>query len=137
MPAFGSVINLGATLGYGTNNTGELYALGMLFQHLLLLKTTSLPYITIAYIFCDSKIAISAASSNKPKSNITLSKTVAAAFKSISALIRIELHWIRGHSRVGGNERVDRISKRYAQVEGNSTRVPFDPFFRTHTSTSN
>jgi len=41
-PSSGIVMDLGASLGHGTNNTGELYALGMLFTHLTHLKNNSL-----------------------------------------------------------------------------------------------
>jgi len=30
------------------------------------------------------------------------------------------MHWIKGHAMVGGNERVDKVSKRYANVAGNT-----------------
>ena len=134
IPANGSLIDLGASLGHGTNNTGELYALGMLFKHLTHLKLYILPSLTVAYVFSDSKIAIAAATSKKPRSNVALSTAISQAFTELSRLIKVDLHWIRGHSRIGGNERVDRISKRYAQIDSNFLRVPLDLALRAHVS---
>jgi hypothetical protein len=65
MPASDSVIDLGASLGHGTNNTGELYALGMLLTHLTHLKKTSCPSLAVAHIFSDSKLALAAAVATK------------------------------------------------------------------------
>ncbi len=49
----------------------------------------------------------------------------------------MELHWIRGHSRIGGNERVDRISKRYASIANNSERIPIDHTLGAHITRTN
>ena len=42
----------------------------------------------------------------------------------------VDMRWIRGHSRIGGNERVDRISKRYAS--NNSARFKLDSNLPAH-----
>ena len=134
MPHIDTVIDLGASLGKGTNNTGELYALGMLLTHLIYIKKHSFSSLSSAFIFSDSKLAIAAASSKKPTSNITLSLAVMRAHSDLSKLIKVELHWIRGHAGIGGNERVDRISKRFASIDNNSAKVSFDRQFRAHIS---
>ncbi len=113
------VIDLGSSLGLGTNNTAELYALGMLFVELSKLVVRS-PDITIAHIFCDSKLALLAAVSKKPHiTNGSITRAVRIAFNALPPSLKVELHWIRGHSGVGGNERVDKISKAYACALGN------------------
>jgi len=108
----------------------------MLLNHLIFLKKNILPLMATAFIFSDSKIAIAAATSRKPKSNVMLSLAISQAFSALARLMKVELHWIRGHSRIGGNERVDRISKRYAQIDSNTLRVSFDPALRAHVSHS-
>ena len=127
-------MDLGASLGHGTSNTGELYALGMLFTHLTHLKNNSLPSLATAFVFCDSQLAIRAATAKKFATNITLCLAVSRAYSALVAVCKVELHWIRGHSRVGGNERVDRISKLYASIDNNPARVEFDGVFRPRIS---
>ncbi len=89
-----------------------------------------------AFIFSDSKIAISATTGSKSKTNVDLCRAVRAAHSMFALVINVEIHWIRGHSRIGGNERVDRISKRYARVVDNSSRVSFDTVLSAHISVS-
>jgi len=104
VPHTGLLVDLGASLGRGTNNTAELYALGMLLTHLTFLKKNSLVHLSTAVIFCDSQLAIRAATTSKPKTTITLTSSVSTAYKTLSSLLNVELHWIRGHAHIGGNE---------------------------------
>ena len=39
-------------------------------------------------------------------------------------MVPIEIHWIRGRSGLGGNERVDRVAKRYAKLSAGCTVKP-------------
>src|SRR5687768_11585690 len=32
--------------------------------------------------------------------------------------MKVDIHWIRGHANIGGNERVDKISKFFAKANG-------------------
>ena len=73
-----------------------------------------------------------ATTATNPATNITLCKAVRQAFCELSRLIVVELHWIRGHSRIGGNERVDRISKAYANIDNNSARHKFNGKLSAH-----
>ena len=91
-------------------------------------------FITSAFIFSDSKIAIAATVTKKPKANAVLSKAISAMFTKLSMLLKVQLLWIRGHSCIGGNERVDRISKRFAKIDSNSARLPFDTALGAHIS---
>ena len=124
-----TVIDIGMSLGMGTNNTAELYALGMLFTELthLCLRNSS---ILVAHVFCDSKLALSAVVSKKaPLTNGALTRAVRIAYAALPTSLRIELHWIRGHSSVGGNERVDRISKTFASIALNDSAQIFNASF--------
>jgi hypothetical protein len=67
-----TVLDFGASLGRGTNNIAELCGLGIIFSRLILLHSTC-PVITRAVVFCDSKLALRAATSNKePISTVLL-----------------------------------------------------------------
>ena len=130
------VIDLGCSLGHGSNNAAELYALGMLLIKLSALKLSTRPGLKRAHIFSDSKLALLAAVSRKrPLTNGPITRAVRLAFIAVSRILSIDLHWIRGHSKVGGNERVDRISKAYASAY--SAHFPLDLALGAHTTTSN
>lgn len=129
------VIDMGASLGRGSNNQAELYALGMCLSQLLLLSE-SLPHLTKALIFSDSQLAIRAATSIKPPlTNIPLTIALRKAYTHASKKLAIRIHWIRGHSDIGGNERVDRISKSFAQISSNVITLP-PPSFPASTFTT-
>ena len=58
------VVDCGASLGRGTNNVGELYALGMAFSQLAqIARLTS--HIRRVVVFCDSKLALRACVSSR------------------------------------------------------------------------
>jgi len=114
-----TVLDCGVSLGRGTNNFAELYGLGIIFTRLLELCLAR-PIIKRAVIFCDSKLALRAATSIKnPISNGPIVRAVRAAFVAVASKVELDLQWIRGHVQFGGNERVDRISKAFAQVVNN------------------
>jgi ribonuclease HI len=130
----GSILDLGASLGPGTNNTAELYALGMLLTYLRCLPSLY-PGITSATIFSDSRIALHATTSKRPPlSNAAITLALRKTYAATCLQIQVNLHWVRGHASVGGNERVDRISKRYASTINNSDALPFNPSFPSHFS---
>ena len=110
-----SIIDCGATLGVGTNNSAELYALGACFAQIIKLHAAH-PHIQRAIIFSDSKLAIGAAvGSRRPLTNITLVNELRKLYNAmLFTKLAVDLRWIPGHAGVGGNERVDRISKRFA-----------------------
>lgn len=116
------VLDFGEALGPGTNNVAELWALGVCLTEIAKLKSLS-PSINKALVFCDSQYALQAASSTKkPLSNCKLVLLLRKTYASSTSLLPIHLHWIRGHCAVGGNERVDRISKAFSRIStDNST----------------
>ncbi len=124
-----TVFDYGVSLGRGTNNFAELYGLGIIFSRLFALSL-SRPTIKRAVVFCDSKLALRAATSLKnPISNGPIVRAVRAAYITAVRTVEIDLQWIRGHVQYGGNERVDRISKAFAQVDNNVFNCSLLPSF--------
>ena len=123
------VFDHGASVGRGTNIVAELYGLGIIFSQLILLSRTH-PRVKKAIVFCDSKIALRAATSrNLPRTNGDITKAVRAKFLAVSKFVSIDLQWIRGHVNYGGNERVDRISKLFARTSLNNVSREFSGIF--------
>ena len=79
------IIDLGASLGRGTNNYAELYALGTLFEQLTSLKIEN-PTLYSAHVFSDSKLALGAAVSRKsPLTNSLITRGLRLAYDSVVA----------------------------------------------------
>ena len=132
-----TVHDAGAALGFGSNNIAELYALGICLSLLSQLIPLLLP--PSAVIFCDSLFAINSASSTSvPKAHKPLVNALRAVYTATAALpCKIAIKWVKGHGGVGGNERVDRISKRYASLSSTSppsTWFPSSSFFLSSVS---
>ena len=109
------LIDAGSSLGYGTNNIGELCALAICLKELISAFTSK--KFTKAFIFSDSNYAIlQANSSRKPKANTNLVLYVRSLFNKAKSLFLIDLIWVKGHARIGGNVRADQLSKRYANL---------------------
>jgi ribonuclease HI len=116
------VLDFGASLGKGTNNAAEICALTLLFNQLILLKNVR-ANLDSALVFTDSKLAISACLSTKaPASNRAAILELRSAHVKLTSLLRVDLHWIRGHSNYGGNERVDKVAK-YCAASPASSRL--------------
>lgn len=104
----------GAALGQGTNNIGELYALGLCLRRLLSFAGPR----RIA-IYTDSELACSlVCSSKRPRKNADLTVAVRRVYKRALAKHSIEILWVKGHSDVPGNSRVDKTAKRFAHSPG-------------------
>jgi len=128
------VADLGKSRGFSTNNAAELYALGMLALKLVDLLASH-PHVKRAVVFCDSKIAIDACDRPKKSKNLANASIVRALQKTMEFArlkLGIELRWVKGHTTVGGNERADLISKRFANVAGNSDVFDFLGTFDCH-----
>jgi ribonuclease HI len=130
------VFDFGSSLGRNTNNFAELFALGVIFTELGKIQS-SFPQIRSAVVFSDSKLALNATTSKTvPRSNGPITRAVRQAFVGLSSKMRVNLQWIRGHVSVGGNERVDRISKRFATVANNDFLSRFNDVFTSQPSSS-
>lgn len=128
-----TVCDIGASLGLGTNNFAELFALGAVLTHLLVLRARY-PHVSRAVIFCDSKLALSAATSrNRIMTNIPVTTALRKAYLTLLQVLPVELHWVHGHANIGGNERVDVLSKSFASSPNNNDAREFDGFSGTVT----
>ena len=120
------VIDAGVSIGHGTNNIGELMALAICFN--VLLQTFARRHFLNAYIFSDSSYCIGLLhSSRKPSSNVRIVDFLRAIFAYASSKFKINLFWIKGHASVGGNVRVDSLSKHFAKLpkaSGNDVTWP-------------
>ena len=94
-------------------------------------------YPTHVFIFTDSLFASNAVVSSKAA--VAHSATIRALrqlFSSVLKLVPVTFHWIRGHSGAGGNERVDRIAKKYATLSVGLPAVPAPTSFVGHRSST-
>ena len=83
----------------------------------------------MAFVFSDSSYAIrQATSSKKPVVNRALIELVRAAHSKAIDAFNVKLVWLRGHSTAGGNNRVDRLSKKFAFLNAPNP-VSFDLAF--------
>ena len=77
-------------------------------------------------IFSDSKLALNAAvSPRRPLTNPALVSELRKLYQVLKSKLNVALCWIPGHAGVGGNERVDRISKAFALRDVTDPPHPF------------
>ena len=135
LPSRGVVWDMGASIGFGSNNLAEMHALGIALSHVPLIANSY--NIHNVYIFSDSKLALnSATSKNRTVSNPEVTESLRNLYRESSKIASLHLHWIRGHSAIGGNERVDRISKNFASASS-SIPLPFQGAFGSIMRASN
>ena len=104
----------GLSLGMGTNNIGELAALGGCAKW-----TLSLAEHREVHIFTDSELVIKTmVSKRSPKKNSALILAVRDTLKRARDSHSVTIHWVKGHSDVAGNSRVDHLAKKYASPSG-------------------
>ena len=134
LPSAKIAFDLGASLGNGSNNIGELYALGMLFTYLLKLSPTV--HWDRVLIFSDSKLAInSVLSTKRPIANFHLVSNLRKLFLVLKTQMDVAFHWVKGHAAIGGNERADKISKRFALSECQMENAQNDESFPSTVAT--
>jgi ribonuclease HI len=91
-------------LGQGTNNIGELSAVGLALQ---LLDENNVADNVAVHILTDSKYAIGVLSQGwKAKANVELIADLKVRVKKRKA----KLHWVAGHTGVADNERADTLA---------------------------
>lgn len=132
-----TVTDLGANLGFGSNNLGELVAIGVCLEELRVSLPLLATHPTHVFIFTDSLFASNAVVS--AKAAVAHSATIRALrqlLSSVLKLVPVTFHWIRGHSGAGGNERVDRIAKKYATLSVGLPAMPAPTSFVGHRSST-
>jgi ribonuclease HI len=129
-------VDCGCSLGHGSNNRAELYALGVCLMEVREI-CVRFPLLKRVLIFSDSKLALNAATSRKrPLANGDLVASVRKFYTALVASCFVGLHWIPGHAGVGGNERVDRIAKLFASNHPTHKYTPQRGFEFTSTQGS-
>ena len=109
------VLLLGAALGHGTNNLGEIYAVGLCLQALLL--AARLHSFHEVAIFTDSKYTLQALSSRSlPASNTHAVLSVRALLNLCSRAFQVSLCWLKGHAGIPGNALADSIAGHFSPI---------------------
>lgn len=101
-----------AAIGNATNNTGELYAVGVVLEHCKLTKFTG-----DVHIYTDSKITYGALKNGwrAGKANSSILYSVRALSHDIRNSCKIHYHWIPGHSDVSYNDTADALANAGAE----------------------
>ena len=126
---------LAASLGPGDNNTGEFYAI---YAALRIAELCSAHYppsdpTPPVIIISDSLLAISYILHGwKEKGNTSLARCTRALFKKLARRLNIRLYWVRGHSKVPGNEEADALAKTGAQANVAGDFTVTDPLLTLH-----
>lgn len=122
--------HVAAAIGHGDNNLGEFYAIYMaliLLQSMApLIQRTTIPPLLI---FSDSLLAICYILHGwKLEHAPPIASLTRKLFRILAKQHTIRLYWVRGHSKVPGNERADKEAKRGAAANGGKSCSPNSPF---------
>jgi ribonuclease HI len=104
---------LSVALGRGTNNIGELYAIGMALERVSseALVGTIKPGTQVA-VLTDSEYTLGVVSGTMaPKTNQELINWVKGKLAFVRNTNPVELHWVPGHNGVEGNEKADKLAQ--------------------------
>ena len=127
----------------GTNNTAEMWAIGMGLQLIAFdSQCTVNPFSGHIYVFSDSALSVDIISLLAvPRTNQSLCHAVRELANNVNSINHIHMNWIAGHVGIDGNEIADRSAeearKRAAKGEGLSVeayqrRIARRNFLPTH-----
>ena len=106
------VSRLRAALGKGTNNLGELWAIGMALEFIKYLKDNNRWASGDVHLFSDSDYAIKGIlGATKLRSNLELLAAVRKMYDLLVSMgINVFLHWVKGHAGIDHNEIADELA---------------------------
>lgn len=120
-------------LGYGTNQVGEIFALGMGFEILDQMKSQNrIPEQASIHIFLDSTYALShGQDSYKIRANRDLILLMKQKRDSLGALAsRIKYHWCPGHEDIEGNDLADKLATMALEAARNDSSYDHGNYVR-------
>jgi ribonuclease HI len=121
-PEPGDIQTFAVPCGHGSNNIGELHAIG---HALSILARSSNPRKKVA-IFSDSNYAMDIASGvSAYHSHLNLARSVRTLYAQVDVICDIRMFWLPGHADLAGNEQADLLAK---EAVGKNTvdTVPVD-----------
>jgi ribonuclease HI len=104
---------MSAALGRGTNNVGELYAIGMALDRVSteVFEGKITPGTQMA-VLTDSEYSLGVLTGTMtPKSNLELINWVKNKLAHVRKSNPVEFHWVPGHNGIEGNEKADRLAQ--------------------------
>lgn len=100
-----------AALGMeGTNNIGELHAIGMAMDLILEAKEQPIPEATNQVLTDSTYVKGVLSLGYKAKKNTELVTLVKSKIDAVCKHNPVTIHWVAGHSNVYGNEQADRLA---------------------------
>ena len=102
--------SIAVALGVGTNNVGELFAIGLACEAALS-QAFRLSNYTKVIVYTDSTYAIGCIQDNWASApNLALIRAARERYRRLCTLITVEMVWVKGHSGLEGNEEADRLA---------------------------
>lgn len=114
---------ISAALGHGTNNLGELFAIGLTITHCI-----DINYNGTLHIFTDSKLVYNAIQCNHRigNENSALFTEVRKLIRSARHLFNVHMYWVPGHSDISQNDAADKLANAGSSHSANFLNYAID-----------